>query len=172
MRETTRRQLLIVGFVAAALLAVWLVARFAVGAPTDTGLAAQPSPGHSVTATSGAEPAQRHTTSLDETDTESATDPVSGLPWIAESALPAEARETLALIVRGGPFPYPRNDNQTFQNREGLLPSEPRGYYREFTVETPGSEDRGPRRIVTGAGGEKYWTVDHYASFTRIREGT
>ncbi len=172
VRESTRRQLLVVAFVAAALLAVWLVARFAGGAATDTGPAAQPSPGHSETVTAGTAPTQRHTTSGGDADDARGTDPVSGLPWIAESDLPPEARETLALIARGGPFPYPRNDNQTFQNREGLLPSERRGYYREFTVETPGSDDRGPRRIVTGAGGEKYWTVDHYASFTRIREGT
>ncbi|MEW1954217.1 ribonuclease domain-containing protein [Terrabacter sp. NPDC080008] len=101
-----------------------------------------------------------------------ATDPTSGLPWVPESSLPPEARHTLALIRAGGPFPYPRNDNQTFANRERLLPAEPRGYYREFTVVTPGSPDRGPRRIITGSGGEKYWTADHYASFDRIREGT
>lgn len=97
-------------------------------------------------------------------------DPVSGLPWINESELPAEARRTLVLIAAGGPFPYPRNDNQPFANREGLLPGHPRGYYREFTVITPGSPDRGPRRIITGAGGERYWTADHYRSFARIRE--
>jgi ribonuclease T1 len=71
------------------------------------------------------------------------------------------------LIEAGGPFPY-RQDGATFQNREGLLPSEPAGYYREYTVETPGSEDRGARRIIAGKGGELYWTDDHYASFTRI----
>ena len=100
-----------------------------------------------------------------------ATDPVSGLPWVAESGLPREARHTLALVRAGGPFPYPRSDDQTFANRERLLPAEPRGYYREFTVVTPGSADRGARRIITGSGGEKYWTADHYASFSRIREG-
>lgn len=147
MRDTTRRPLLLVLLVVSALLAVWLITRGV-----------------------GTEPAQRHTTST--SPSVSATDPLSGLPWIAESALPPEARDTLALIAAGGPFPYPRNDNQTFQNREGLLPRERRGYYKEFTVETPGEGDRGPRRIVTGAGGEKYWTEDHYASFERIREGT
>lgn len=99
------------------------------------------------------------------------TDPVSGLPWVAESALPREARHTLDLVRAGGPFPYPRSDNQTFANRERLLPAEPRGYYREFTVVTPGSADRGTRRIITGSGGEKYWTADHYASFSRVKEG-
>ncbi len=103
---------------------------------------------------------------------ESPTDPVSGLPWVDLAVLPPEARETLELIEAGGPFPYPRNDNQVFLNREGLLPRQPRGYYREFTVETPGSDDRGARRIVTGSQGEAYWTDDHYRSFARIRMGT
>ena len=98
------------------------------------------------------------------------TDRDSGRPWVNVGDLPAEARRTLALIRAGGPYPYPRNDDQTFLNREGVLPSRPRGYYKEFTVETPGSADRGPRRIVIGAGGEKYWTDDHYRSFSRIRE--
>jgi ribonuclease T1 len=78
----------------------------------------------------------------------------------------------LALVRSGGPFPYPRSDNQTFDNRERLLPRAPRGYYREFTVVTPGSADRGPRRVIMGTGGETYWTADHYASFERVREGT
>lgn len=98
------------------------------------------------------------------------TDPVSGLPWIDEAALPAGGKNTLALIRAGGPYPYPRSDNQTFSNREGLLPRESRSYYKEFTVITPGSSDRGARRIITGSEGEKYWTDDHYASFSRIRE--
>lgn len=97
---------------------------------------------------------------------------MSGLPWVDASSLPAEARTTLRLIAAGGPFPYPRNDNQVFANREGLLPTHPRGYYREFTVITPGSPDRGPRRIITGADGERYWTADHYHSFARIREAS
>ena len=101
-----------------------------------------------------------------------ATDPASGLPWIAESALPAQARQTLALIRAGGPYPYPRNDDKTFGNRERLLPREPSGYYREYTVITPGEGDRGARRIITGREGEKYWTADHYDSFSRIREGS
>jgi ribonuclease T1 len=100
------------------------------------------------------------------------TDPVSGLPWVGVANLPPEARGTLALIRAGGPFPYPRNDDQVFLNRERVLPAKPRGYYREFTVPTPGSDDRGARRIVTGDDGEKYWTDDHYQSFSRIREGT
>ncbi len=78
--------------------------------------------------------------------------------------LPAEAIDTLRLIAQGGPFLYDQ-DGSTFQNREGLLPAHPRGYYREYTVETPGSPDRGARRIVTGDRGERYYTDDHYDSF-------
>jgi ribonuclease T1 len=96
------------------------------------------------------------------------TDPDSGLPWVAVSELPPEAVETLALIDAGGPFPFER-DGTTFYNNEQNLPDHERGYYREYTVETPGSSDRGARRIVAGAEGELYWTEDHYESFERIR---
>ncbi len=94
---------------------------------------------------------------------------IDGLPTIATSDLPPQARDTLALIASNGPFPYAK-DGSVFQNREGLLPERPRGYYREYTVETPGSPDRGARRIVSGAQGELYYTSDHYASFKRIVE--
>jgi len=83
--------------------------------------------------------------------------------------LPAEARETLGLIRRGGPFPYSR-DGIVFGNREGLLPHAPRGNYREYTVMTPGRRDRGARRIIASAKGEFYYTADHYRSFRRILE--
>jgi len=96
-------------------------------------------------------------------------DPRGKLAEIGVSELPAEARETLALISKGGPFPYPR-DGIDFGNRERLLPRQARGYYREYTVKTPGSRDRGARRIVAGSNGEYYYTDDHYASFRRIRE--
>lgn len=80
--------------------------------------------------------------------------------------LPPEAHDVLERIARGGPFEY-RQDGGVFQNRERRLPAQPRGYYREYTVETPGSSDRGARRIITG--GEpprEYWyTNDHYRSF-------
>jgi len=88
---------------------------------------------------------------------------------ISVKKLPKEARETLALIKRGGPFPY-RKDGSTFGNRERRLPTKSRGYYREYTVATPGAHDRGARRIVAGRGGEYYYTDDHYNSFRRIRE--
>ena len=87
---------------------------------------------------------------------------------IAVNQLPIEARATLELVKAGGPFPYPQ-DGRTFSNREKLLPPKPRGYYREYTVRTPGARDRGARRIVAG-GGEYYYTADHYRSFRRIRE--
>lgn len=95
-------------------------------------------------------------------------DPDSGLPLVALRSLPPEAGETVDLIDRGGPFPYDQ-DGSTFGNFEGLLPDHDRGYYAEYTVETPGSRDRGARRIVAGGAGELYWTADHYASFSRIQ---
>jgi ribonuclease T1 len=87
---------------------------------------------------------------------------------IAEAELPREARETLALIRKGGPFPYAR-DGILFGNREGQLPPKRRGYYREYTVKTPGERTRGARRIIWGAGGEFYYTDDHYNHFRRVR---
>ena len=88
---------------------------------------------------------------------------------VALKELPAEARQTLALIKAGGPFPYAK-DGSVFGNREGLLPKRTRGYYREYTVKTPGAKDRGARRIVAGLPGEYYYTDDHYRSFKRIIE--
>ena len=92
---------------------------------------------------------------------------------VAVRELPREARETLALIKAGGPFPY-RKDATVFRNRERMLPAQPRGYYTEYTVKTPGERDRGARRIVAGgdprASGEYWYTDDHYRSFRRIRE--
>ncbi len=88
---------------------------------------------------------------------------------IAVAALPREAHATLALIKAGGPFAYAK-DGSAFGNREKLLPLRNRGYYREYTVPTPGARDRGARRIVAGAPGEYYYSDDHYNSFRRIRE--
>jgi ribonuclease T1 len=83
--------------------------------------------------------------------------------------LPAEAHDTLARIARGGPFPH-RQDGSVFQNRERRLPARPSGYYREYTVRTPGERTRGARRIVTGGDPPtQFWyTDDHYASFRRF----
>jgi ribonuclease T1 len=94
---------------------------------------------------------------------------IDGLPVIYVDQLPREARTTLRLIEQGGPFPYSK-DGSVFQNREGILPSRPRGYYQEYTVITPGEDDRGARRIIAGGGGELYYTDDHYDSFGRIME--
>lgn len=96
---------------------------------------------------------------------------------VSVASLPLEAREALARIRDAGPYPY-RRDGVVFQNRERHLPDRPRGYYREFTVQTPGSRDRGAKRIIAGAGGagnfqtsgEYYYTDDHYRTFKRIRE--
>ena len=87
--------------------------------------------------------------------------------------LPREAHAVLDSIARGGPYDH-RQDGNVFQNREHRLPPQAHGYYREFTVPTPGSPDRGPRRIVTGGDPpESYWySDDHYRSFRRFDPGT
>ncbi len=83
--------------------------------------------------------------------------------------LPKEAQKTLELILQGGPFPH-RQDGAIFGNREKRLPNQPRGYYREYTVRTPGERDRGARRIVTGGQppSEFWYTADHYQTFRRF----
>jgi len=97
-------------------------------------------------------------------------------PSVALAELPAEAQQVLQLIRQGGPFPYPHKDGSVFGNFERLLPLRSRGYYREYTVPTPGAASRGARRIVAGQGGggetasAYYYTDDHYRSFRRIRE--
>ncbi|SEF35749.1 Guanyl-specific ribonuclease Sa [Amycolatopsis pretoriensis] len=93
---------------------------------------------------------------------------LSGFSHTTLSALPAEATTTYNLIQKGGPFPYPQNDGVVFDNREGILPSCASGYYHEYTVPTPGSSNRGTRRIVTGSAGEYFYTGDHYATFKVI----
>lgn len=92
----------------------------------------------------------------------------SGFDVQTLSSLPAEARETAKLIESGGPFPYPASDGTVFFNRERLLPEQERGYYREYTVPTPGLSHRGARRLVTGAEDELYYTRDHYQSFVVV----
>lgn len=100
--------------------------------------------------------------------------PVDRLDTVALSALPVEAHKTQRLIHAGGPFPYSK-DGVVFVNRERLLPRRERGFYREYTVPTPGSRDRGARRIVCGgqrptAPDACYYTADHYASFKLIAQ--
>lgn len=93
----------------------------------------------------------------------------AGLATISIADLPGEARDTLRAIKRGGPFAYPR-DGVVFGNFERALPKHPRGYYREYTVKTPGKRGRGSRRIISGEPGEYYYTADHYNTFKRIQE--
>ena len=149
--------------VAAVLLLVWMFVPADQERP-DAGSGADGSSSSSVQDPTG--------TSTDDTTTLPSTppandDPDSGLPVVRLDDLPPEAAETLELIDAGGPFPEDR-DGVTFENREELLPDRPTGYYREYTVPTPGSDDRGARRIVAGGGGELFWTGDHYSSFSRI----
>ncbi len=108
--------------------------------------------------------------------TAGSVDPETGLRWVELSALPSQARQTVTLIDQGGPYPYSR-DGIVFGNRERLLPNERSGWYHEYTVSTPGSSDRGARRIVTGgpsgatapSGLTFFYSDDHYGSFRRIR---
>ena len=93
---------------------------------------------------------------------------VSGLDVQALSKLPAEAAKTWKLIDSKGPFPYPRNDGVTFENREKRLPQQKSGYYKEYTVPTPGSPDRGARRLITGSEKEVFYTGDHYSTFVVV----
>ena len=91
---------------------------------------------------------------------------------VALAQLPPEAQETERLVHSGGPFPYSK-DGSTFGNRERVLPARARGYYREYTVKTPGSRDRGARRIVCGGRQAQapeacFYSDDHYTSFRRI----
>jgi ribonuclease T1 len=168
------------------LLALLLVVVFAVGGwlltggDTDPGTSVvaddtSPSAPAAVPSDQGSDPAGEGET--DDVDPEppepsgppgsAGLDADSGLPTVYLLDLPPEAAATVEAIERGPPYAYDQ-DGGTFQNREGLLPDRGDGYYLEFTVETPGSSDRGARRIVTGAEGELYWTDDHYASFSRI----
>ena len=90
---------------------------------------------------------------------------------VRAAQLPRQGQETYEAIRKGGPFAYEK-DGTVFGNRERLLPSEKRGYYREYTVTTPGSRDRGARRIVCGGPSKTpdacYYTADHYVSFRKI----
>ena len=92
----------------------------------------------------------------------------TSLPVVSIQQLPTEARATIRRIRQGGPFPYTK-DGTVFRNRERLLPQAANGYYREYTVTTPGRRDRGAQRIITGQQGEIYYTGDHYASFVRVQ---
>jgi ribonuclease T1 len=92
------------------------------------------------------------------------------LGTVAVDQLPPEGVDTLRLIASDGPFPFSK-DGVTFQNREGILPKQKSGFYREYTVITPGSSDRGARRIIGGADGSRFYTDDHYSSFREVLSG-
>lgn len=134
--------------------------------PAGTGTSARPTstgtPGTArATATQRRSPAATRSTP-------SGRDAETGLRVVALGSLPPEAQATVALIDAGGPFPYAQ-DGVTFGNNERLLPAHPRGWYREYTVRTPGERDRGPRRIVTGDDDRViFYTADHYGSFVRV----
>ena len=143
------------------------------------GLTASPSPTHRATVTPTRTPKHKATAAptrapaATPTPTKTRRAPatptvaLSGLPTIQYDKLPVQARDTIELIQSGGPFPY-RQDGAVFQNRERRLPAKPTGYYHEYTVMTPGSQDRGARRIIAGEKGELYYTDNHYDSFRQV----
>ncbi|CAM5580586.1 ribonuclease domain-containing protein [Streptomyces abikoensis] len=90
-----------------------------------------------------------------------------GMKTVSRDKLPPEARKTLDLIDKGGPFPYEK-DGTVFGNYENRLPKQARGYYHEYTVPTPGSRNRGARRIIAGSHAERYYTSDHYETFEAV----
>ncbi|GAA2202803.1 ribonuclease domain-containing protein [Sinomonas flava] len=160
--------------VAAAVLAVAVAASFLLRAAGDTTAGAGAAPSSVASPSGSASPAVRPSSPAPQRTTppaaaRSAVANPSGLAEVRASQLPREARETLALIAKGGPYPYER-DGVVFGNFEGILPSRQRGYYHEYTVPTPGEADRGARRIVAGDGGDTYYTDDHYESFRFILE--
>ncbi|MFE0099033.1 ribonuclease [Streptomyces sp. NPDC059009] len=126
------------------------------------------------TLTATASPAQApataaHSISVNEVSADGIS--VTAVGDICYSKLPSQAHDTLDLIEKGGPYPYPQ-DGTVFSNREGILPQQSSGYYHEYTVKTPGSPDRGARRIVTGEKSqEDYYTADHYESFDLVDRG-
>lgn len=163
MTKAWRTRLQLVGGFILILLAAWIVIT---GGSGGSGDSAGDSSSSAATESNSAHNSGSGSTST----SDGGSTPDSGLDTIAESQLPAEGRETLTLIRSGGPFPYDR-DGMTFQNREGILPSQARGYYSEYTVPTPGESDRGARRIIGGDDGDRYYTDDHYDSFKQIEEG-
>jgi ribonuclease T1 len=96
--------------------------------------------------------------------------PTTDLPTMRVEQLPPEGIDTLELIASDGPFAYDK-DGSTFGNREGILPQQPTGFYAEYTVITPGEDDRGARRIVAGDDGSRFYTSDHYSSFREVVSG-
>jgi ribonuclease T1 len=145
MRRRSSKPLAIVGAMIAIAVATWLNR----GKPAAPPVAPAAPPAVTRSAAPAAPRAERET----------------GIPAGERAQLDA----TLRLISAGGPFPY-RQDGTVFGNREGLLPSQPRGYYHEYTVPTPGASNRGARRVIRGNNGELYYTNDHYRTFIRLDE--
>lgn len=164
MNKTWRTRLQLLGGLVLILVGAWIVFTGGTGGSPDNGSTAG-----TQSQTRSAAPSSGSTGDGSQGSPGGST-PDSGLGTIAESALPAEGRETLGLIRSDGPFPYDR-DGITFGNREGILPSQQRGYYREYTVPTPGLDHRGAKRIVCGEARDCYYTDDHYDSFRQIEEG-
>lgn len=138
-------------------------------AACSTATVAPPSPTVTVTvtATPGAPDATGATAPEPGSSAVAPTVATTDLPTVTVAELPTEAVAMLALIAEGGPYEYSQ-DGQTFQNREGILPSAPYGSYAEYTVETPGSSDRGARRLVVADTGAVFYTDDHYQSFREV----
>jgi ribonuclease T1 len=151
----TRRPLLALLLLAVLLAGGYLVSavRSDEAAPSGSRPAATASAGDSGSAVSAASPRRG----------------ADGLPTVRSADLPVEARRVLGLIDAGGPYPYSQ-DGTVFGNVERLLPAHPRGWYHEYTVPTPGSRDRGGRRIIAGKDGARYYTADHYESFARVED--
>ncbi|WP_084316710.1 ribonuclease domain-containing protein [Actinospica robiniae] len=108
---------------------------------------------------------------VDGTACSSTAAPPVGMTVVTLAELPPAAISTLKLIAAGGPYPYDE-DGTVFGNYQRLLPREPDDYYHEFTVAAAGERSRGPRRVVTGSGGQDYYTPDHYTSFDWISCGS
>jgi ribonuclease T1 len=136
------------------------------GGPLTT-VTLAPTPRPPSTAPGGATVAPARTASSGPATTRVATTTPKGVKTVRAADLPPEARTTLRLIASDGPFPY-RQDGVVFENREHHLPGMKSGYYHEYTVVTPGSSDRGARRVITGGAGERFYTDDHYATFRLV----
>jgi ribonuclease T1 len=108
-------------------------------------------------------------TAMPDTTDRSSFSASTGIKTIPLTQLPPEAKTTINLIQRGGPFPYPQKDGTVFSNFEKRLPVAARGYYREYTVPTPGARNRGARRIIASQRLDYYYTGDHYATFAKIQ---
>jgi ribonuclease T1 len=179
-KSSAAKPALIVVILLAVVLAGWLWQRQrgeappaaespTVSAPADTGRRSEPLP---LPPPDSAGPALAPAAPTPAATKPAPIAPASGSADTLPAFLPPEARQTLRLIAQGGPFPH-RQDGSVFGNREGRLPRQARGYYREYTVDTPGLSHRGARRIVTGGQPprEYYYTDDHYESFRRFETG-